>query len=135
MEKLIGEAESENMIDVIINNSGNTAKVISIIRKYNSELSIGMIRSKIEKHEIILTHDISGYVDICDELNGIDRNALFLKLIDELTFIGAEVELYENGELISYEMLCNLIQTWDEICEDVELDMEREVGCDYDDDL
>jgi len=38
------------MIDVIINNSGNTAKVISIIRKYNSELSIGMIRSKIEKH-------------------------------------------------------------------------------------
>lgn len=50
MEKLIGEAESENMIDVIINNSGNTAKVISIIRKYNSELSIGMIRSKIEKN-------------------------------------------------------------------------------------
>ena len=79
------------------------AKIISLIRKYNSGLSIGEIRKRIENQEVLVTHDISDYVDICDELNGVDPNEKFLKLIENVKQNGGDVEFYEDGCLISYE--------------------------------
>lgn len=121
------------MIDLIIKSSGNISKIISLIRKYNSGLSIGEIRKRIENQEVLLTHDISDYADICDELNGVDKNEMFLKLIEDVKQNGGDVEFYEDGCLISYELVCNMILRWNEIGEQTERDIQRELGLEDED--
>ena len=121
------------MIDLIIKSSGNVAKIVSLIRNYNSGLSVGEIRKRIENQEVLLTHDISDDVDICDELNGVDKNKMFLKLIEDVKQNGGYVELYEDSYLISYEIVCNMIQRWNEIGEQTERDIQRELGLEDED--
>ena len=119
------------MIDLKVSNVENITKIIPHIRRYNKELSIGEIKKRIENHDVLITHDVAAYVDICDELNNLDKNEEFLKLIDKLTEAGSEVEFYEDGTQITYQFVCNLIQRWREIGEETELDIQRELGeCD-----
>ena len=79
------------MIGLKVNDSGNLAKTVSIIRKFHKNLSITEIKQKIEQEEIVIFHDISQGTDITDELNGIDRNKLFYKLVQDLEETGAAI--------------------------------------------
>ena len=120
------------MIEIIIRNFDNVTKIISLIRKFDSRLAIGEIKKRIENKEVLLTHDISDNGDICDELNGLDKNEMFLQLVENIQQNGADIEFYENGCLISYEIVCNLIETWNEIGYETELDIQRELGLEED---
>ncbi|MBO5336249.1 MAG: hypothetical protein J6A94_03860 [Lachnospiraceae bacterium] len=116
------------MIALKLKNSGNIMTYISIIRKFDRNLSMGEIKKRIEKHEILLLHDISAGTDICDEMNDIDRNELFCKLLQALEAKDAEIELYDDAEEITIEMLYNMIESWNQICMDTKCDIERELG-------
>ncbi len=96
------------MIEVIIRKCDNVTKIISLIRKFDSSLAIGEIKKRIKNKEVLLTHDISEDGDICDELNELDKNKIFLELVENIQQNGADIEFYENGCLISYEIVCNL---------------------------
>ena len=116
------------MIGLKVKSYTNITKAISIIRKYDKNLSMGEIKSKIEQKDIVIFHDVSGRIDIVDELNGVDKNVMFCQLIEEFEKNGREIELYDEDDIITIEILHNKIERWNQICEDTQLDIDRELG-------
>lgn len=116
------------MIGLKVKNYTNITKAISIIRRYDKNLSMGEIKSKIEQEDIVVFHDISGRTDIVDVFNGVDKNAMFCQLIQEFENNNIGIELYDDDEIIPIEILHNKIESWNQICEDTQLDIDRELG-------
>ncbi len=108
-----------------IDNQGNTTKAISIIRKFDSSLSIGEIKRRITDNDYVVQYDLTHW-DITEEMEGIDRIASFDNLISMLKSVGAEVSVYDEDELLTPELFHNKMVTLREIRDEVERDMDRE---------
>lgn len=114
------------LIQLKIEKDNSTIKYIKIIRKFDSTLSVGAIKQKIEKNDFVLGFDL-GYYDIVEDINGIDRKEIFSNLIQELFQAGAKISVYQGGELITLEFFYNWLKTLDEIKKQTEYDIDREL--------
>ena len=114
-----------NLVQLKIQKDGSLASYIKILRKFDSSLTIGGIRQNIENHDFVIAFDLDHY-DVVEELQGIDRKALFMDMIKNLCAAGARVSVYQNGVLSSMERLDNRLRTMKEIAQEVEKDIDRE---------
>lgn len=115
------------MIRLKIKNDENITKYISLIRKYNHNLSIADIKTRIEKSDWVIEHSLISRYDVCDDLAGIDRNMLFHELVTSLFSLGATIELFENNEPISVEYLNNRLACIKEIEQEILQSRESEL--------
>jgi hypothetical protein len=113
---------SSDRIGIVVKSTDSPAKVISIVRKYNP-VSMAEIKQSIGTDEFIFS---------CDDTNdsGIRK---VRRCFDELTKIGAEVEIYEDGELSSRELISNLIDTYHEIELETQAIIDEEVAAECED--
>jgi hypothetical protein len=102
-------------------------KYITLIRKFDPAISIGQIKNNIENNSYVVSFDLH-YLDVLEDLQGIDRKLLFRSLIHQLIFEGAQLSIYINGESCTLEYLDNLLNTMREISKQSEwiMDMEAE---------
>lgn len=114
-----------DLIQLKIKKDASAIKYIKLIREFDSSLSMGDLKRKIESDDFVIGFDTEEH-DVLDELNGIDRKESFRDMIGALAEAGAEVSIYQNGELSSLERLDNWFGTLDEIDRQTGLDMERE---------
>ena len=108
-----------------IDDQGNMAKVISIIRKFDSSLSMGEIKKRITENDYVVQYDLTHW-DITEDMEGIDRIASFENLVSMLQNVGAEVSVYNEDKLLMPELFHNKMVTLREIRDEVEKDMDRE---------
>lgn len=68
--------------------------------------------------------------DVSEDIDGneIDRKKIFRDMLVELCQAGAWFSIYQEGEMISMEILDNWLGTLEEISKQVERDIERELG-------
>ena len=100
-------------IKCIQNNISPSA--IMIIRKYyNNEISISEIKEKIETNN---------YIYVCDYIDGNEIKKI-LQLYNELKKENIQCELYEHDTKTTQDFLNNLIETYDEIDEEMEYEEE-----------
>lgn len=116
------------MIHLKIKAGDNMIKHISLIKAFDKSLSLGVIKQRIENNEIVMSHDIYSFQDICDEQDGIDRNLMFRKLITDLIENNAEIEILEDEEAISIEILDNMFEQWNQIEQETQRDIDRELS-------
>lgn len=90
-------------------------------------MSIGTIKQRIEKNDFVMEFDLE-YYDVVEDINEIDRKKLFRDMLGELCQAGAQISIFQNGEMISMEFLDNWLGTLDEISKEVERDIHRELG-------
>lgn len=114
-----------DLIQLKIKKDSSIIKYIKIIREFDSSLSMGDIKRRIEENEFAVEFDLEN-IDVLDELNDIDRKQIFRNMITKLESAGAEVSVYHNGELSSIELLDNWLGTLDEIERQTEEDIKRE---------
>ncbi len=114
-----------SIVKLKIEKDDNLVKYISLIRKFDKSLSIGEIKKRIENHDYVIKHNLFGY-DICDDMNGIDKNKLFRNLIDELIKKGADIEIYNNDRAITIDIFDNILISVEEIGKQTEIDMYNE---------
>ena len=108
-----------------IDDQGNMAMVISIIRKFDSSLSMGEIKKRITENDYVVQYDLTHW-DITEDMEGIDRIASFENLVSMLQNVGVEVSVYNEDELLMPELFHNKMVTLREIRDEVEKDMDRE---------
>ena len=58
-------------------------KYITLIRKFDPTISIGQIKNNIENNSYVVSFDLH-YLDVLEDLQGIDRKLLFRSLINQL---------------------------------------------------
>ena len=110
-----------------IDDQGNMAKVISIIRKFDSSLSMGEIKKRITESNYVVQYDLTHW-DITEDMEGIDRIASFENLVSMLQNVGAAVSVYNEDELLTSELFHNKMVTLRGICDEVEkADLDEEV--------
>lgn len=114
------------LIQLKIEKDNSIIKYIRIIRKFDSTISMGAIKQKIEKNDFVLGFDL-GYYDVVEDINGIDRKEIFSNLIKELSQAGAKLYIYKGGELITLEFFNNWLKGLDEISQQTEYDIDREL--------
>lgn len=114
-----------DLIQLKIKKDSSIIKYIKIIREFDSSLSMGDIKRRIDENEFAVEFDLEN-IDVLDELNDIDRKQIFRNMITKLESAGAEVSVYHNGELSSIELLDNWLGTLDEIERQTEEDIKRE---------
>lgn len=114
-----------DLIQLKIKKDDSLVKYIKIIRKFDSSLSISDIKQKIEKNDFVVGFDLEDY-DVLEDLNEIDRRKIFRDMIDELYEAGAQISIYQNGELISIEYLDNWLESLEEISQQVKSELDRE---------
>ncbi len=64
------------------------------------------------------------YYDAVEDLTGVDRKRGFRDMIDSLIKAGAQVSVWQDGELSSMQFLDNWLETLDEISRQTESDMD-----------
>ena len=114
-----------DLIQLKIGKDNSIAKYIKIIRGFDSSLSMRSIKQTIEKNDFVIGFDLE-YYDVLEDLNGFDKKKAFRSMIEELSQAGAQISIYEDGELSSIELLDNRLKILDEIRQEVEIDMDRE---------
>ena len=102
-------------------------KYITLIRKFDPTISIGQIKNNIENNSYVVSFDLH-YLDVLEDLQGIDRKLLFRNLIYQLISEGAQLSIYVDDESCTLEYLDNLLNRMQEIREQSEwiMDMEAE---------
>lgn len=86
-------------------------------------MPIGTIKQRIDENDFVMGFDLE-YYDVLEDINGIDRKKIFRDMLVELCQAGARVSIYQEGEMISMEILDNWLGTLEEISKQVE----RELG-------
>ena len=114
-----------NTVQLKIQQDAPLASAVKILRAFDSSLTIGEIKSKIENHDFVITFDLNHY-DVVEELQGVDRKALFRDMIRKLGEAGAQVSVYLNGETASIAQLDNWLGTMSEIAQEAGEDIDRE---------
>ena len=116
-------------IQLKIGKDSSITKYIKIIRKFDNSLSIGTIKQRIDENDFVMGFDLECY-DVSEDINGneIDRKKIFRDMLEELCQAGARIFIYQDGEMISMEILDNWLKTLDEISQEVERDIYRELG-------
>ena len=115
------------LIQLKIAKDNSVAKYIKIIRKFDSSLSIGTIKQRIDNNDFVIGFDLE-YYDVLEDLNEIDRKKLFRDMIEELCQAGAKISIFQDEEMISMEYLDHRLEFLDEIGKEVENDIYRELG-------
>lgn len=108
-------------IQLKIAKDSSIIKYVKIIREFDSSLSMGDIKSRIESGDFVVEFDLESF-DVLEDLSGVDRPRLFRGMIESLGSTGAQVSIYQGGEPISLEFLDNLLDSYDEIGSQVEAD-------------
>ena len=119
-----------DLVQLKIKDQKNINKYIFQIRKFDSSLPINQIKHNIIHDNFVVTFDLH-YFDVLEDLENIDKKVIFRNLITTLIDLGADVEIYHNGELTTLEFLDNWLNTINEIKREVELDIDRELGEEY----
>lgn len=114
-----------DLIQIKIKKDDSAIKYITIIREFDSSLSIGDIKRRIEDDDFAVVFDLE-YFDVLEDLNEIDRKKDFRSMLNSLYKAGAQLEIYHGGELSSIELLDNLLESLEETKRQVEIDMDRE---------
>lgn len=114
-----------DLVQIKIQKDERAIKYIKIIREFDSSLSMGDIKRKIEEDDYVLEFDLE-YFDVLEDLNEIDRKKIFRATIDDLCQAGAQIAVYQNGELSSIELLDNRLAALEEIRRETDIDMDRE---------
>lgn len=114
-----------NFIELKIQRDNSVVKYIKIIRNFDSSLSVGTIKQKIEENDFVIGFDLDDY-NVLEDIQGIDRKRIFREMIETLIEAGAQISIYQNGKLISVELLNNWLKTMDVIRQQTEKDMNRE---------
>lgn len=88
-------------------------------------MPIGTIKQRIDENDFVMGFDLECY-DVSEDIDGneIDRKKIFRDMLVELCQAGARVSIYQEGEMISMEILDNWLGTLEEISKQVE----RELG-------
>lgn len=115
------------LIQIKIEKDNAAVKYIKLIREFDSSLSVGAIKKKIDENDFAVEFDLE-YYDVIEDLMEVDRKKLFRNMIDKLCKAGADISLYQDGEPISMEELDNRLGLLEEISRAVEKDIERECG-------
>ena len=102
---------------------------IKIIRKFDHSLSAGTIKQRIDKNDFVMGYDLERN-DISEDSDGneIDGKKIFRDMLEDLRRAGARISLYQDGEMISMEILDNRLKMSDEIRRQVERGISRELG-------
>ena len=118
-----------DLIQIKIEKDCSITKYIRIIRKFDHSLPIGTIKQRIDENDFVMEFDLECY-DVSEDINGneIDRKKIFRDMLVELCQAGARVFIYQEGEMISMEILDKWLGTLEEISKQVEQDIERELG-------
>ncbi len=116
-----------SLVQLKIKKDNNTVKYIPLIRKFDSTIPMGQIKSNIENSSYVVSFDLE-YYDVLEDLQGIDRKSVFRNLISELIATGAQLGIYVNDELWTLEHLDNWLNTLEEIRKQTERDMDLEAG-------
>lgn len=116
-----------DLIQLKIKKDNSLAKYIKIIRGFDSSLSVGAIKQKIEADDFVTGFDLE-YYDVLEDINGIDRKQSFRDMTEELCKAGAQISIYQNGDLITLEALDNWLETINEVSEQTQYDIDREAG-------
>lgn len=114
-----------DLVQLKIQKDNSIIKYIKIIREFDSSLSMGDIKRKIEENDFVVEFDLEDH-NVLEELNDIDRKQVFREMIKALSKAGAEVSIYHNEELSSLEFLDNWLETLDEIDRQTENDDDKE---------
>ncbi len=112
----------EDRIGLVIISANSVAKCISIIRKYNP-VSMSEIKTAIEKKAFVFDCDY-------DNDSGVRK---VRGCYDELVKAGATVEIYEDGDLTTREFISNLLNSYREIDEEIQDQIDAEVAAEGDD--
>lgn len=118
-----------DLIQLKIKKDSSITKYIKIIRKFDNSLSIGTIKQRIDENDFVMGFDLECY-DVSEDIDGseIDRKKIFRDMLKELYRAGARISIYQDGEMISMEILDNRLKMLDEIRRQVERDIYRELG-------
>lgn len=108
-----------------IKNIDNINKIIPILRRFDPSLSIADIRKRIEEGDYVVEYDLLHW-EITEEIAGVDRISKLRSLVQTIEDCGADVEIYEDDELIDKTFFNNRMEMLREISCEVELDMDRE---------
>lgn len=114
-----------DLIQLKIEKDNSMIKYIKIIRKLDSSLPIGTIMQRIEENDFVIGFDLE-YYDVLEDVTGIYRKEKFRNMIKELCEAGAQVSIYQNGEMVTIELLDNWLKTLEEISQQTEYDRYRE---------
>ena len=112
-----------SIIGIKITSSDSMAKSISVIRKYN-HAPINEIKKAIESRDFVLKYSVL-------DSQGIRT---IRKCYDDLIKLGNKVELYEDDELISREIVSNLIRSHRQTEREVRAQVDAEVAAEGGDD-
>lgn len=115
-----------DLIQFKIEKDNSMIKYIKIIRKFDASLSVDAIKQRIEENNFVVDFDLE-YYDVVEDINGIDRQEIFRDMIKELCQAGAQISMYQDGELITSEAFSNWLETLDQISQQIEYDIEREL--------
>ncbi len=117
-----------DFIQIKIEKDSSITKYIKIIRKFDNSLPIGTIKQRIDENDFVMGFDLECY-DVSEDINGneIDRKKIFRDMLEELFRAGARISIYQDGEMISIEILDNWLGFLEEISKQVERDIEREL--------
>ena len=102
-----------DLIQIKIKKDSCLTKYIKIIRKFDCSLSIGTIKRRIDENDFVMGFDLE-YYDVLEDTNEIDRKKIFRNMLAELCQAGARVSIYQEGEMISMEILDNWLGTLEE---------------------
>ena len=80
-----------------------------------------------DKNDFVMGFDME-YYDALEDISEFDRKKLFRDMLGELCQEGVQISIFQNGEMISMEILDNWLGTLDEISKEVERDIHRESG-------
>lgn len=118
-----------DFIQLKIGKDSSITKYIKIIRKFDNSLSIGTIKQRIDENDFVTGFDLECY-DVSEDIDGneIDKKKIFRDMLEELCQAGARISIYQDGEKISIEDLDNRLEFLDEIRQQVENDIYRELG-------
>lgn len=115
------------LIQLKIEKDSSIVKYIKIIRKFDSSLSVGVIKKQIEEGAFVVGVDLE-YYDVVEDINGIDRKIIFRDMMEELRQAGARISIYQEGELITIEAFENKLESLVITRQQVECDIDRELG-------
>ncbi len=87
--------------------------IIKLVREYDASFSLGEIKNSIQNGSTVVCFDpYSG--DLLDEMNGVDVREKFLKLVNGLLGLGADITLERYGDELAPENLGELLRDIDE---------------------
>ncbi|MEH6852784.1 MULTISPECIES: hypothetical protein [Bacillus] len=96
-------------VNLVVLNDSNFNKYLPLLRKKTSK-SISEIKQDMETEKPVIESDY----------NDVDQLKSLVKSAEELLSMGASIKIYEDEEVITLEMVRNLIETIEGIAKDIE---------------